>query len=355
VRISAARSRRVRVPLSRPYAIAAGGIEAAELVVLELATDAGAVGYGHAAPAPAVTGETAAAAAQELAPERCAWLLGRAAAEVALLLGELDAHVAGPAAHAAVDAALHDLWGKRVGLPLVEVLGGVRRGLPTSITIGVKPADATLAEAAEYVARGFTVLKVKVGLDVDEDVRRLERLRARFGPALVLRADANQGYDLAALMAFAPAMDALGIELLEQPCRPADDDGLRALPAALRRRLVADESVRDAADLRRLGGAGAFGGINVKLMKCGGIAPALELARAAERAGLGVMWGCNDESAVGIAAALHAALASSATRWIDLDGSFDLAADPFTGGFTVEGGVMTPLDRPGLGVVPARG
>jgi L-alanine-DL-glutamate epimerase-like enolase superfamily enzyme len=93
--------------------------------------------------------------------------------------------------------------------------------------------------------------------------------------------------------------------------------------------------------------AGIF---NIKLMKCGGIAPARTIAAIAEAAGLRLMWGCMDESCVGIAAALHTALASPATRYLDLDGSFDLARDIAEGGFVVDRGGLRPTDAPGLGV-----
>jgi L-alanine-DL-glutamate epimerase-like enolase superfamily enzyme len=347
------RSRRVRSPLTRPYAISGGAWDAAEFVVVELETEDGLVGYGHASPAEEVTGESVDAAERELAPARLAPLLGLDHRRFDLLFEALYADVRGAAARAAVDAALFDLDAKRAGLPLVERLGRKHVAFPTSVTIGVKDAAATLEEAAECFGRGFRALKVKTGVDCEEDVRRLTLLRERFGREFLLRADANQGYDFAALRAFAPALDALGIEFLEQPCSPEEDDALRTLPADVRRRLVADESVHDASDLRRLSGRDRpFGGVNIKLMKCGGVAPALRLAAAASLEEIDVMWGCNDESVAGISAALHAALAARATRWLDLDGSLDLAADPFTGGFALVDGMLTTLALPGLGVAP---
>jgi L-alanine-DL-glutamate epimerase-like enolase superfamily enzyme len=348
------RSRRVRSPLTRPYAIAGGAWDAAEFVVVELRTENGLVGFGHASPAEEVTGESTDAAERELTAANLAWLVGADARRFDVLFEGLYDSVRGPAARAAVDAALFDLDAKRAGLPLVERLGRKHAGFATSVTIGVKDVAATLAEAEEYVARGFRALKVKTGRDVDEDLRRLDALRARFGRGVALRADANGGYDLAALRTFAARMLDLDVELLEQPLPPEDDDELRALPAELRARFVADESAQSAADLHRLSGRdGPYGAVNVKIMKCGGVAPALRLAAAADLADLGVMWGCNDESVVGIAASLHAALSARATRWLDLDGSLDLAADPFAGGFALHDGVLTTLDRPGLGVVPA--
>ncbi len=353
MKIAAIRSARVRTPLTRPYAIAGGAWDAADFITIEIETEDGLRGYGHASPAEEVTGESVDAAEKELKSERLAALVGIDHRRFDLLFEALYADVRGPAARAAVDAALFDLDAKRAGLPLVERLGRAYAGFTTSVTIGVKDVAATLDEAREYFGRGFRALKVKTGVDVDEDVRRLTRLRETFGRDFLLRADANQGYDLAALVAFAPAMDRLDIEFLEQPCLPEEDDALRTLPAEVRCCLVADESLHDASDLLRISGHDApFGAVNIKLMKCGGVAPALRLATGAANAGLGVLWGCNDESVVGIAASLHAALASRATRYLDLDGSLDLADDPFEGGFALTNGYMTTLDRPGLGAEP---
>ena len=108
-----------------------------------------------------------------------------------------------------------------------------------------------------------------------------------------------------------------------------------------------DESCRFSPDVVKV--ANAVDGVSLKLMKCGGIRPGLGIARIAEAAGIDLMWGCMDESVLSIAAALHAAYASPNTRYLDLDGSFDLASDFARGGFTLEDGVLRTLDRPGLG------
>jgi len=129
------------------------------------------------------------------------------------------------------------------------------------------------------------------------------------------------------------------------------DSELRSLPLSVRRIVAADESLHgeeNARDLAR--DPSACGIFNIKLMKCGGIRPALAIAEIARSAGIDLMWGCNDESVVSIAAALHAAYACPHTRYLDLDGSFDLARDPARNGFVVEDGCLRLLDRPGLGV-----
>jgi len=315
------------VPLTRPYTVAYETVEAVELDFVRVRAG-GHTGLGCASPIKEVTGETfeacraALAAGPEGIPERC------------------------PAARAAVDMALHDLRARAAGKPLVELLGRAHTELPTSITIGIKDsAEEVLAEAEEYRGRGFRILKVKIGRALDEDLERLRKLRERFGKQLRLRIDANQGYRAADLPRLFAALDELEIEFMEQPLPPARDGDLAP---AQRARLALDESLLSPADAERL--VPLCGIFNIKLMKCGGVTPALEIARTAQANRIGLMWGCSDESRIGIAAALHAAFASRATKYLDLDGHLDLARDPARGGFTIEEGVMRLTDAPGLGV-----
>jgi L-alanine-DL-glutamate epimerase-like enolase superfamily enzyme len=174
-----------------------------------------------------------------------------------------------------------------------------------------------------------------------------------------IRADANQGYGPAELRRYLAAAAPLAVEFLEQPLPAQPPEAIAAqdeLPEPERRRLAADESLLDERDALRLARPPLRFGIgNIKLMKCGGVRPALRIAAIAEACGMELMWGCMDESVVSISAALHAAFASPATRYLDLDGSFDLAQDLATGGFALERGVLSTLDRPGLGVEAAEG
>jgi L-alanine-DL-glutamate epimerase-like enolase superfamily enzyme len=323
-------------PLTRPYAIASGSADAVEMAFVVVRDAEGREGFGMASPAEEVTGETRDAALLSL----------RRYCDNGFV------PVGGPGARAAIDMAAWDLAGKRAGKACIDLLGRVQPALPTSITIGVKDVAATLAEAAEYLARGFAVLKVKVGVDVDVDVERLAKLRERHGRSIVLRADGNQGYDERALLRFLAATRELDLEMIEQPMPPGSEAFLATLPAAVRTILCADESVHDAEQLAAMTAAGCpYGIVNIKLQKCGGPGPARALAIACERLGLGVMWGCNDESVLGIAAALHVALACRATRYLDLDGSLDLSADAFAGGFVLRAGMLDTLPLPGLGVL----
>lgn len=338
--------------LSRPYVIATRRIDAVELFFVRLEGERGVSGLGSASPNPHVTGETPERCEAALSARELDWLVGRDVRELGGLCREAGDRLARvPAARAAVDMALYDLFSRQLGLPLVEFLGRCHASLPTSITIGIMSTEAALEEADEYLGRGFVCLKVKIGLDLEQDIERVRKLRERVGPAVLIRVDGNQGYSVQETLALGAWLERLDIELIEQPL-PADAvDEMRNLPAALRRKIAADESLLDVRDALRLAADPPACGIyNIKIMKCGGITPALSIAAIAATAGCEVMWGCNDESRISIAAALHAAYASPATRYIDLDGSFDLARDVAEGGFEVRDGRLWTTDAPGLGV-----
>jgi L-alanine-DL-glutamate epimerase-like enolase superfamily enzyme len=352
VKITAIRTWVEHLPLVRPYTIAFRSIAAVDNVIVELQSECGLTGLGAASPEPYVTGETSQDCQSALTEDALAWLIGRDVRMLPAHCRELRRRLpTTPAARAAVDIALHDLLAQYLELPLVEILGRAHDSLPTSITIGIKPLAETLAEAEEYLGRGFRVLKVKLGHSLEEDLERLHRLREQFGPTVTLRVDPNQGYDLAGLVNFISRSASLDIEFLEQPVPVAQMEMLRSLPAELRARLAADEALLDEADALRLVVPPRPCGIfNIKLMKCGGLHPALGIATIAATAGIKLMWGCMDESVISISAALHAALASPATRYLDLDGSFDLARDIAEGGFLLEKGCLRTTAAAGLGV-----
>jgi len=341
-----------RTELVRPYDIAYRSVDAVDLFYVRVRADDGLEGLGAAAPVAAVTGESVGACASALAGDRLGWLVGADARCLRRHSRELKKTMSGtPAACAAVDIALHDLFARRLGLPLAEVLGRCHDSLPTSITIGIKSADETVREAEEYVGRGFDHLKVKLGKSLAEDEERLAKLREKLGDAVRVRVDANQGYSVSETLQIGELVERLNLELVEQPLPAEAVDEMRRLPAELRRRIAADEGLHGVGDALQLAMEPRPCGIfNIKLMKCGGIRAALDIALIAETAKLELMWGCMDESVISIAAALHAAYACPATRYLDLDGSFDLARDLASGGFILDRGRLRIPDAPGLGV-----
>ena len=355
MKITAIESRREHFELLRPYAISfRAKQDSVENAIVMLHTDTGLVGYGAGSPEHHVTGETIADTEAALTPESLAWLVGEDVRELPRLCRELAQHYPDtPAARAALDMALHDLLATFLNKPLVDMLGRAHHKLPTSITIGIKSVQETLEEADEYLGRGFRILKVKLGDALETDVERLFKLRERCGAGVLIRVDPNQAYSHDEVVKFCDATAAVDVEFLEQPMAAGDIDAMRTLPDAIKHRLAADETLLCESDaIELIARPRACGIFNIKLMKCGGIRPGGRIATIAEAAGVDLMWGCMDESIVSISAALHAALASPATCYLDLDGSLDLARDIVSGGFVLEDGLMSTTARPGLGVEP---
>ena len=353
MQISKVRFWKEDLALSRPYTIAYKTIDAVENVFLTLELSNGRMGIGAASPSESVTGEHLPHCMGALEEHAEALLLGRDIRDIHTLLRHARTVLGQqPAALAAIDAALHDALGHYLDRSVANWLGRVHEGMPTSITIGIKNSvEEVLTEAEEYLSRGFGVIKLKIGYDPEQDAAYFEALRRLAGPDVVIRVDANQGYTPEGLLRFAQATASLGVEFYEQPFEPHHLDWQRGLPGELSALCAADEDLLGYADALALcAQPQPYGIFNIKLMKCGGIAEAMRMADAAERSGIALMWGCNDESVASITAALHAALASPATRYLDLDGSFDLARDRVGGGFVLRQGCLYPADGPGLGL-----
>jgi L-alanine-DL-glutamate epimerase-like enolase superfamily enzyme len=260
-----------------------------------------------------------------------------------------SALAATPAARAAVDMALLDLAARRADLPLWKLLGGFRSRIATSITLGILPLEETVAEAREHVGHGFRCLKIKGGLDAGEDAERVCAVRAAVGGAVALRFDANQGYGVEQALEFLAATRDCALEILEQPTPAAEPEQLARLVGGSVP-VMADESLRSLADTFRIARGNLAELINIKLMKVGGILEAQRIAAVARAAGMGIMVGCGDESALAIAAGLAFALARPGVRYADLDGHFELLDDPAAGAVTLRDGWVYPAEGPGLGV-----
>ena len=332
---------RARLELAHTFRIARSADDFRETVIVRIESG-GIEGLGEAAPSPRY-GQSAASAESALAslPASLFDDAGRfdetldAAAEI--LDGE-------KAALAAFDMVLHDLRGKRLGAPLHRVLGLDASLAPvTSFTIGID--EPAVVEAKVREAEGFPVLKIKMGLENDREILDAVR-RATARP---IRIDANEGWTREEAVEKLRWLEGENVELVEQPLPAGDLEGMRILAGSTSIPLFADESVRSAEDIPAL--AGVFRGINIKLMKCGGIREALRLIRAARGHGMMIMLGCMIESSVGITAA---AQISPLVDYADLDGNLLIRNDP-AAGVTQEGGKLVLPAGPGLGVALREG
>lgn len=351
MKIAAVSAYRRNLRLQKPYLIARQRIEDVENIFLEIALENGLTGIGAANPSPEVVGESPEETLRNLETDLAGWLTGKDIRHFNALIDAVAArYPRKPGTLAAVDIALHDVFGQWLDIPVVDFYGRKHTALPTSVTIGIMDLAQTLEEAAAFKSAGFRVLKLKTGLDAEEDAEKVIKIHERFHSHFVVRVDANTGYDLKGLQNFVHMTEACPVELIEQPLLPEDDTALNFLSSELRAKLAADESLKDAETAFDLCKSGRYGIYNVKLMKCGGIRGAMKIAAVTEPAHAELFWGCNDESVVSITAALHAAFSCAHTRYIDLDGSFDLAEDVASGGFVVKDGMMSIAGGAGLGL-----
>ncbi len=244
-----------------------------------------------------------------------------------------------PAARAALSSALHDLVGKRLGLPVYRLWGlDPARAPRSTFTIGLDTPERIRAKVLE--AEQYPILKIKLGTDRDEEILRT----IRGATDREIRVDANCGWTVKRAIAMLPVLKEYGVTVLEQPLPPNELAGLGAITRRADIPVIADESCRTAVDIPPL--VGKVDGINIKLAKCGSLREALRMIAVARAHGLMVMFGCMIESSIGITAAAHI---TPLVDIVDLDGAALLANDPFVGA-AIDGGQVTLPAGPGLGL-----
>jgi L-Ala-D/L-Glu epimerase len=330
-------ARIVTLRLAETFVISRESSDAADVVQVEVRHD-GVSGFGEGTPIERY-GESAESALQYV--EAHSDRLGDDPFSLDEIESRLDRREF--AARSAIDAALHDLQGKLLGIPVWKLLGLPRAGPPTSWTVWLGDPD-DMARRAERVRGRFRRLKLKLGGRDGLDVDRVRAVREVTD--VPLQVDVNEAWSLDEALDALPRLGALGVQYCEQPL-PAGDPGGRELKEKSALPVYVDEDCHRLADVAPC--AERAHGINIKLAKSGGIREAVRMVAAGRALGLGVMLGCMVESGLGIAAGAHIA---SLMDHVDLDGNLLLAEDPAPGVAFVEG-VQLPSDAPGLGVSPA--
>ncbi len=342
------------VPLLEPFVIATATMTHTRAALVAIEGEVGGrrfTGIGEAAALPPVTSEDQPDILEELnkaAPE----IVGRTLVRERLeeFFGELGLR---PVARAGVECAILDALSRAEGIPLHSFLGsaGEPCRLVTDITLPIgEPRH--LADLAEgYRSKGFEIFKIKAGKSISRDREVLEAVASRI-PGARIRLDANEGYhakDALALLEHAGKLD-LVVECFEQPCPREDLAGMAEVTARGGVPVVADESCRSIADLERLAERKAAHGVNLKLVKLGGLENSLRIGRRAQALGLALMAGAMVETRLGLTAMAHLVTALGGVEWLDLDTAFLLASDPFRGGYEASGPGLRLLEGPGLGV-----
>jgi L-alanine-DL-glutamate epimerase-like enolase superfamily enzyme len=336
--------------LQEPYIIAYEEIDVSVNVFIKINTNNSFTGWGCAAPDLEVTGESGETVIKAFQTVVEPYLKGKDPFTYSLIQEELRRELKHqPSVLAMVDMALYDIIGKKTKEPVYRLLGGYRKSIPTSITIGILPVKETLEMAKKFLSQGFFILKIKGGQNVEVDIERVIKIREMIGETIEIRFDANQGYDVNQSVQFIEKTKASVVELLEQPTCKSEDDLLKQVTNKISVPVMADESLMTLKDVFHLTSGGFTDMINIKLMKVGGISEAMRINAVALAGNVETMVGCMDESAMGIAAGLHFALARPNILYADLDGHFDLIDDPFSTMVTCKNGVLYPSDSPGFG------
>ena len=248
----------------------------------------------------------------------------------------------------AFDLAFHDLLGLAADMPLYRLLGGFRNRIQTSVTVPIASVDESVEIAKQHARNGFRMLKIKGGVNAEEDVRRVRAIR-RALPSFVLRLDVDGGYSVEQSIEVARALDGI-IEMLEQPTPAKDLDGLIQVSRHSSVPILADQSITDPESALQLAAQGAVKGFSVKLAACGGFRCARQMDAIARAAKITMMVSCLIEPALLISAGLSFALSSANIQYVDLDGHLDMVNDPTSeAGFQLEDGWLVARDVPGLG------
>jgi muconate cycloisomerase len=344
----------VSLPMIKPVIMAGEEVRRADNVLVRIEADNGVVGWGEAASAPVMTGDTLesiVSAVHYLEPA----LRGRPAADIAGAIVAMDGRMYGNhGAKAAIEIALYDLTGRATGKPVHALLGDKRRSqMALLAVIGGGDFDGDLRDAEKKKAGGFTAYKIKVGVDTPaNDAARTRAICHVLGRDLLISADANQGYSTEQAIEYVRAVEGSGLDFFEQPVMADDLAGMAEVAAAVSAIAIgADEGIHSLDDIRRHHERKAARGVSLKAIKLGGIGAVVEAGRLCERLGMSVNISCKTgESSVACAAALHVASVIPNIAWGLTLTHTGLAEDITAQPIPTRQGHVDTLDRPGLGV-----
>jgi len=308
----------VSLPMTKPMKMAGVLIKAADNVLVRVELDGGHVGWGEAASAHSMTGETVEsmmAAVRHMAPA----LLDMDGADIEAVSTRMDQLMYyNQSAKSAVEMALHDALGKALNKPVYELLGGKKRSrVPVLWLLGTGSIDGDIAEAKAKQAAGFVAFKVKVGVgDPLDDALRTRKVCEALGRGLLISSDANQGYSLEQALAYVKAVDGSGLDFFEQPISGHNIDGMATLAAATGIPIGFDEGLHGMEDLLQHHERKAARGCSLKTIKLGGLKGVMHAAELCQKLGMHVNLACKvAESGIAAASLMQLAAAVPEVAW----------------------------------------
>lgn len=343
----------IEVPLVKPLKMAVATVERRTCIVVRLTTDDGITGLGSSVVARYFTGESLASAVDLISKPYTEALVGRRVGDLAAhraLMRKISVGNAG--ARAAVEMALHDAVAKAAGVPLYQWYGGrTRESVPTIWHVSGGTAESKAENAAEAVADGYELIKLKVGRKVDDDIAATFAVREAIGPEVMLLPDANQGWTVADALRYVRAIEETKPGFVEQPVHRDDLMGMATLAKASPVPIAGDEGVFNAADLRTYLAVGACGAVVTKLMKSAGPIGMQQILAVAQAAGIGVhIAGMAGQTSISAAHGAHLAMAAEDLHFGGGISPQYLADDVCTERFLPDKGRLVPSAEPGAGV-----
>jgi L-alanine-DL-glutamate epimerase-like enolase superfamily enzyme len=332
-----------------PFVIATGTMHFAQNVFIRVHTDEGFYGVGECSAFPMIVGET-----QEtclaIAKDFAQLWKGKDPLDIPARLREINSYAHNSTIKSAFDLALYDIASKAANQPLYKFLGGSKRAIETDMTIGIGTPGEMAAQALQWQEKGATILKIKLGKKVKDDIERIQQIRKAIKPEIKLRLDANQGWSFDDALFALQSMKDLNIEFCEQPMRTWFDDYLPELCKQSPIAIMADESCYNHHDARKLIKTNSCHSINIKFAKSGGITEAKKIHDTALESGIPCMIGSMLESRLALTANLHFAYASPNVKFFDLDTCLlGQLEDPVIGGVTYSGFFLDIPNSTGIG------
>ncbi|WP_042682663.1 dipeptide epimerase [Anaerosalibacter massiliensis] len=342
----------IKIPLKKPFRTALREVYTIENAIVRIETDTGNVGYGEAAITPVITGDTMGSIKWAIMEHIRPSLIGMDIENIEEIMNRIDnSLVNNSSPKAAVDMAIYDLYGQLYNTTVYKLLGGYRNKITTDITVSVNDPEEMAQDSVDALDRGYKTIKVKVGKDWKVDLLRLETIRKAVGNKVNIRIDANQGWTPKEAVRVMRMMEdkGLDIELVEQPVKAYDIEGLKYVTDNIDTPVMADESVFSPQDAVNIIINRAADLVNIKLMKTGGIHNAIKICNLAEIYEMECMLGCMMESKIGLTAACHLAGGKSIITKFDLDAPNLCAEDPVDGGAIYKESLIVLEDDLGFG------
>ncbi len=341
----------IELPLIEPFIISYDTYNTMPSIIVKMTTDEGTIGYGEAVPDEHVTGETWESTYAVLKNQLAPAIIGQNPMEFEKIHDMMNKTVYQvPAAKAAIDIACFDLAGKKLNVPVYQLIGGrYHEKFPITHVLSIGTPEKMANEAAERVAMGYRSFKMKVGTEVMKDVERIQAVREKVGEDIDIRVDVNQGWHNASTtLKGLRALRNVNLDWLEQPVDADDIDAMVEVKSKTDVTLMIDEGLHGIKEMREIIAKRAADKVNIKLMKCGGIYPAMKLANMAEMAGIECQVGSMVESSIGSAAGFHVAFSKKIIKSVELTGPLKFSKD--VGNLHYDVPFICLNERPGLGI-----